>query len=711
MRTVIVTLLALLAVCALLPALAEEGEVNPERMTVLRNSQIAGTPQEHAVRVYTRIAVLTGIEPRDGETEPELDMTVVKTAAPSYTQGGSWTVTVNREGNWRYEYYFGEKNSVFGNSWVIHRQKTGSGNTYTSCPIVAPGEYRLVVNLYDADVSLTSRVKQKVYSYTIAPDADHPPLEDVVAGIVADCRGATDLDTALSLYDWLTHHAYYDKSLSFYGADGVLLRGYGTCDSYSKAYYLLLGEAGIDVTRVSGGNHAWNALLLDGSWYQCDATWDDPSVTGCTDPVSGYESHEYFCITDELMLESNHNYIPSASTPCTSLDMNYYVRFGGWERWNTGFLDDLRAALTAGKQAFGTTCPGESRRHLTILCWVLNTQPEAFAADDPGETLGFAYNYNAMCFSVARTDGRTIIGDWLCTVGDDYATVDGYLGLGNVLTVPDALADKPVAGLGPRAFWMDTRLHSLTLPESAVALGAEALWGCDSLTTLSMPDSITSVGTNALPAGRLTVCGADTELAHALGAVGYDIADPDLPDWQLRWHEGSSLVTTAYLGRDVLVELPEGFAGVMGLGSNISLQVLVLPDGACWLDAAMPLPRNLWLVLGGGIPPELDAWAQANGVCALDRAARSFLPQALTGIDAEAFAGMGLYWPVLPDGVQTVGENAFADCPGLKAVTFPAGPIQLPDALFGMSDPVILAPAGSPAAQWAVNHGYRVLMQ
>lgn len=52
------------------------------------------------------------------------------------------------------------------------------------------------------------------------------------------------------------------------------------CEGYSKAYQLLLNYFGIDNILVTGSSHAWNAVKLDGKWYQIDATWDDqPSFT------------------------------------------------------------------------------------------------------------------------------------------------------------------------------------------------------------------------------------------------------------------------------------------------------------------------------------------------------------------------------------------------------------------------------------------------
>lgn len=61
---------------------------------------------------------------------------------------------------------------------------------------------------------------------------------------------------------------------------GAFVNEKGVCESYARAYQLLLNAAGIDnvfVTGVSNNqNHAWNIVQLDdGAYYYVDCTWDD----------------------------------------------------------------------------------------------------------------------------------------------------------------------------------------------------------------------------------------------------------------------------------------------------------------------------------------------------------------------------------------------------------------------------------------------------
>lgn len=208
--------------------------------------------------------------------------------------------------------------------------------TYTSCQIVSAGDYylRFLVTFEDN----SQYFKYVLFSIDDDDDAEHPSLTEKVNAIVAEATSAAGNDVwakALYLHDWLTANAYYDNAYEYYGADGVLLRGYGVCDSYSKAYLLLCQAAGIPVSRVTGtagGPHAWNAIEIGGEWYYVDATWDDPNMHD-TEPVSGYENHNYFCLNDEIISWDHTNDRTLFDTPCTSLEANWGIKNPG-KNWN-----------------------------------------------------------------------------------------------------------------------------------------------------------------------------------------------------------------------------------------------------------------------------------------------------------------------------------------------------------------------------------------
>jgi hypothetical protein len=56
---------------------------------------------------------------------------------------------------------------------------------------------------------------------------------------------------------------------------------YAVCDGYSEAYQLLCAKYDVKAIVVAGTanevGHAWNAVLIDGSWYGVDSTWNTKS--------------------------------------------------------------------------------------------------------------------------------------------------------------------------------------------------------------------------------------------------------------------------------------------------------------------------------------------------------------------------------------------------------------------------------------------------
>jgi hypothetical protein len=100
---------------------------------------------------------------------------------------------------------------------------------------------------------------------------------------------------ALKIHDKLIDMVSYDYECAEKGLRGYAHSAYGAlvdngrgtahravCDGYSKAYIYLLQQSGIISCEIVGnagsetlGLHAWTCVLLDGEWYEVDATWDD----------------------------------------------------------------------------------------------------------------------------------------------------------------------------------------------------------------------------------------------------------------------------------------------------------------------------------------------------------------------------------------------------------------------------------------------------
>lgn len=197
-------------------------------------------------------------------------------------------------------------------------------------------------------------------------DDKYPSVDAIVKYAVAECNSKTDgseYAKALWLHDWLLDQLEYDKTLKWSSAESALTRGLGTCQSYESAYAKLLTAAGIEnsETRDKYDGHTWNAMKLDGQWYQTDCTWDDSSDNW----YSFDQRRLYFGLTDELMAIAHpgHSKIYTTDdykTRSTSLADNYFVRAGDAEKWAKAYSDRIQKNLDAGKTEFEITADNAS---------------------------------------------------------------------------------------------------------------------------------------------------------------------------------------------------------------------------------------------------------------------------------------------------------------------------------------------------------------
>lgn len=237
--------------------------------------------------------------------------------------------------------------------WMNYTSECAS-NDYTFT-MTATGTYNFRFYVMDK----TAGVNYLRVSFNISvADNKYPSVDSIVKSAVAECNSKTDgseYAKALWLHDWLLEQLEYDKTLKWSSAESALTRGLGTCQSYESAYAKLLTAAGIEnsETRDTYDGHTWNAMKLDGQWYQTDCTWDDSSDNW----YSFDQRRLYFGLTDELMAIAHpgHSKIYTTEkykTRSTSLADNYFVRAGDAEKWAKAYSDRIQKNLDAGKTEF-----------------------------------------------------------------------------------------------------------------------------------------------------------------------------------------------------------------------------------------------------------------------------------------------------------------------------------------------------------------------
>ena len=99
-------------------------------------------------------------------------------------------------------------------------------------------------------------------------------------------------------YDTLKNINIKDTTYESNTAYGVLFQGYGICSGYADAMAIFLAKLGYINYKISNESHIWNLVLLDGTWYHIDLTWDDPVYTNVD--INKIEYDYFLKTTDEL---------------------------------------------------------------------------------------------------------------------------------------------------------------------------------------------------------------------------------------------------------------------------------------------------------------------------------------------------------------------------------------------------------------------------
>ena len=229
---------------------------------------------------------------------------------------------------------------------------TSQDYTFT---MMASGTYNFRFHVMDIKAGVTYL---RTNTYIQVSSSDYPSVNSLIQSSVTQCNNETDgsdYQKALWLHDWLLNQLEYDNLLKWSSAESALTRGSGTCQAYERAYSQLLSAAGIEnaETRDTYDGHTWNAMKLDGEWYQVDCTWDDSNDNW----YNFDQRHLYFGLTDELMAVAHPGYsniytVNGYSTRSTTLKNNCFVKSGEAQQWVESYRERIQNGLNSKQTQF-----------------------------------------------------------------------------------------------------------------------------------------------------------------------------------------------------------------------------------------------------------------------------------------------------------------------------------------------------------------------
>ena len=187
----------------------------------------------------------------------------------------------------------------------------------------------------DAVSSITSTMKANIRQRKAAFDAE---VQRIISTIPTNIP---DVEKELMIYDRLLIDMCYNKTAATgdlwdgyaevnWTAYGGIINKAGVCEAYAEAFQTLCYAVGINCTGIvgtaNGGSHKWNAVQLEGQWYACDVTFDDPLTPSGTEYRPGQANfHNFFNCTTAQMEQEEHSTADSKfpGPNCTATKYSY----------------------------------------------------------------------------------------------------------------------------------------------------------------------------------------------------------------------------------------------------------------------------------------------------------------------------------------------------------------------------------------------------
>lgn len=206
----------------------------------------------------------------------------------------------------------------------------------------------------------------------------------------------------------------------------------------------------------------------------------------------------------------------------------------------------------------------------------------------------------------------------------NYASVTGYNGNANNVVIPKTYRGIPVKIIKDSAFSFQTRIKSVTIPDSVTSIGQEAFVGCTGLMSVTIGNGVTSIGDYAF-----NDCGGLTSITipDSVTSIGWSA------------FKGCTGLTNITIPNNVTSIGTEAFRGCTGL-TSVTM-------------------GNSVTSIGGA------AFYGCTGLTSIA------IPDGVTSIGGAAFRGCtGLTSIIIPDSVKSIGSWAFDGCTGLTSIKF-----------------------------------------
>jgi len=292
----------------------------------------------------------------------------------------------------------------------------------------------------------------------------------------------------------------------------------------------------------------------------------------------------------------------------------------------------------------------------------------------------FGFTVNNASAATLTIDGYTIV------TSGTTCTISGYSGSGGDILIPGTLSDETnsyaVTAIGSKAFYNNSSLTSVNIPNSVTSIEDQAFSCCYNLTRVTFEESSTiiSIGDFAFYVSGLlteiTIPASVTKIGNyafaqsGLTSVTIPANVTSIGEYAFSLCSNLASITL----ENGIQSIGTGAFGCSGL-SGVDIPESVTSIGSLAFDSCSSLTSI-------NVDSENSNYASEEGVlfnkaktelikCPENKTGSYTIPATVTTIDNNAFFSCGdLTSITIPGLVTTIGEGTFSECKKLSSVTF-----------------------------------------
>ncbi|MBQ2969442.1 MAG: leucine-rich repeat protein [Bacteroidaceae bacterium] len=248
-------------------------------------------------------------------------------------------------------------------------------------------------------------------------------------------------------------------------------------------------------------------------------------------------------------------------------------------------------------------------------------------------------------------------------------------------SIKDVVMREGVTSVGAGNFRGCDNLVSITIPNSVTSIGYEAFYGCSSLASITIPEGVTSIGDNRTFFGcssltTITIPNGVTEIGYSTFTNCTNLVSITIPQsitkiGEFAFSSCSSLTS---------ITIPESVTniGKSAFNNCSSLTSIIIPQSVTRIEGRAFLGCNSLISIvveeGNAIYDSRDgcnAIIETSTNTLIEGCNATVIPNSVMWIGDNAFSGNSLTSLIIPEGVVSIGSNAFWSCKNLTSITIP----------------------------------------